>query len=334
MFRSNTLLIFLFIQISLFGQYEIVKYDFSDDFETDKTFISFENQLNLLIKEVNILRDTIIHTQKVPEQDKLFALQLVKMLYSDPEEVLNTMIKNDDLFPWFQYKPRKEVEWLVREFSSYYYYCDLIKESYKEPKSNIFVQHMKGDIKHVKSIIKSLGLHKNKERQSIWLRNQINDLGFDKVLQNKDVYFTTYFYSILDKWAWSHQIYADKRLGKRGNEYFNIMRNDSFPTTNETFDYIIEAFPKFSLESYDRDLALLNKGGRLYVEIDYLTKEEYIERFKEVEPSNNKYGILNKQFPFPDFTKDSLKEFVSKHGLQIEKEEKDGDLVKYLLKKM
>jgi len=334
MYKSITLLIFLFAQCSLFGQYEIIKYNFSDNYKTDQNFQKFEKRLNNLIEEVNILRDTIIYTKRVPEQDKLYALQLVNMFFADPGEVHTIMIRNGELFPWFQYKSPDEVKKLVDDFCTYFFFCDLIRNSYDDVESNIFVQHMRNDVKSAKRIIKSLGLHKNKERQSIWFRNQINDLGLDKFLYNKDIYFTTYFYSTLDKWAWSNQIYANKNLSKRGNEYFNIMKNDSVFVSTTSFDYIIQVTPNNSMDSFESTIKMLKDGGRLYLELDYLTEAEYHIRLKERNDFNEKHKEFQIQTPRSHFTRDSLKKIVSDHGLHIEKEDEDGELVKYVLRKM
>lgn len=143
MLRLFILFLLLASCVSSWSQYEVIKYEFSDNYLTDPSYVMLKKLQNECIEKVTALRDTIIFSKDFPEQDKLFALQLVNMLYDNPEDVVNTMVKNGDLFPWFQVMPRQYIEDLVNAYSSYHYHTELIKESYLDLRSNIILEHIK-----------------------------------------------------------------------------------------------------------------------------------------------------------------------------------------------
>lgn len=334
MLRSNFLFLLMIAQFALWSQGEVVKYQFSDNYETDETYQKISALHLESIKDVNRLRDSIIYTNAIPEQDKLFALQLVNMLFESPEEVIRIKNQNGALFPWFQIRPKEEIETLVSNYSTYHYASDLIKATYNDLKSNSLYSYINKKPDNLDAIIDFVGLNKVDRRKTVYLRNVFSTIGVDKCFRNKDISFSCFNFQDFNRIVWSQQFYAHKKMTKRNNSYSAYKLGSLDDNHTAYFDYILEVQTIGSLYYYEREIAMLNDGGKFYIQIDYKTKEEYktqVDYFKNrIHQNPDQYSSTMIK---PHFTRESLMSFLENHGLRLEKEEKDGDVYKYVFVK-
>lgn len=321
--RLFTSAFFVLFISSIFGQYTTVyrSSKLNDSYKKDSTYLLLKDSQQELINKINEFRDTIILSKRIPEQDKLIYLQLVNNLFDEPGKVSRFMYKSGDQFPWFQICPKDKVKDMVNGFNSNFYNIKLIEEIYNNIESNVFILQMKKLPKNIKKAIKYLKLNKNKDRASVYIKGLTRNIGIDKCLRNKDVYFTKYFYgsSGFNRMEWSHEFYINKYLGKRGNRYFNYYPGDSIQIYNEKFDYIIYAMSTISPEFFKPDYQMLKKGGKIYLKIRYLTEEEYTSKHKEKDEYH--------------FTRAKLSDFLSHYDLELESERMDGIYTKYVFQK-
>ena len=330
MFNKLTILLLVFFCFPLYAQHGIVKFEFSDSYETDPSYMKFKSSESSLIKEINALRDSIIYTKDIPEEDKLHSLQLVNMLYEEPDEVSTLMRQNGDWFPWYQVMSKEKVESLVDNFSSFFYYSSMIRSSYEGLESNEWYKYMDEVPDGFKKKVKFLGLHKDKDIGTIFLRNVFSNTGVDRFFRNKDIYFTCFSVSEFKRREWCQQYYAHKKLQKRGNVYAALCYDD-IGKQEEYFDYIIENLQVGSLYSSQKELNMLKPGGRMYVEIDFLTEKEHAEHSAFLEKRYAEMGSDRKIYPH--FTRESMDQFLLENSLEIEKEKEEGEKVIYILRK-
>lgn len=134
-------------------------------------------------------------------------------------------------------------------------------------------------------------------------------------------------------WTWGQQIYAHKKQRKRNNNYFALVVDNTFKEPKREFlDYIIEGYAQ-GLYNQHKFLELLKPGGRYYVRIKFLSEQEYEDSFNILKVNYKEHLSKPKHAHEPHFTKITLEEFISKNGLTIENEEKDGEFTIYVFRK-
>ena len=323
MFRLITLLTFLLFQISLTAQLEIVKFHIGDTFESDETYQYFKNRELETIAEINVLRDSIFFTKRLNYEEKLYAIQLINNLYDNPINIRKLLEVLDDSFAWFMFLPRERIEELVNDFLMSLSYCRFIRIMYGGKRSKVHLKELMNTPDFLKKALELLNLHKSKAPASIYFNNMTGNFKIDKRLRNKDIYFRD-FIRIRPSWSWRQQIYAFKRNSNRNNNYFCIEPNPEVQSKEVFLDYIIDG-PTIRLHNNHDFLNMLKHGGIYYVELMFLTEQEYKEHLKDLSPE----FIENELLHGPHFTKELFEEFLINNDLTIEREEKNNASKKY-----
>ncbi len=102
----------------------MIKYQFIDGYYTDENYIKLLQKRSHLLEEIIELRESILKSDIISQEEKQSALQMIEVLISDSKEVVNTMAKGGFGFIWFKIKRKHGVEQLVLNYNSIHFYTN------------------------------------------------------------------------------------------------------------------------------------------------------------------------------------------------------------------